>query len=85
MILILDPDAYMHVSMMHIYMTLDPDACMYDAVMNDAYVSKILYPDTCIPDAGFFPDGRTDQRTNGQADSRSWIVYEATKKKKGDY
>ena len=65
----------MHVSMMHIYMTLDPDACMYDAVMNDAYVSKILYPDTCIPDAGFFPDGRTDGPTNGQADSRSWIVF----------
>ena len=64
----------MHVSMMHIYMTLDPDACMYDAVMNDAYVSKILYPDTCIPDAGFFPDGRTDGPTNGQADSRSWIA-----------
>ena len=35
----------MHVSMMHIHMTLDPDACMYDAVMNDAYISKILYPD----------------------------------------
>ena len=60
----------MHVSMMHIYMTLDPDACM-----NDAYVSKILYPDTCIHDAGFFPDGRTDRPTNGQADSRSWIQY----------
>ena len=64
----------MHVSMMHIHMTLDPDACMYDAVMNDAYVSKILYSDTCIHDAGFFPDGRTDGPTNGQADSRSWIA-----------
>ena len=62
--MILDLDAYMHVSMMHICMTLDPDACMYDAVMNDAYISKILYPDTCIHDAGFFPDGRTNERTN---------------------
>jgi hypothetical protein len=45
MILILDPDAYMHVSMMHIYMTLDPDACMYDAYM---YIT--LDPDAYIYD-----------------------------------
>ena len=30
--------------------------------------------DACVHDAGFFPDGRTDERTDGQADSRSWIV-----------
>ena len=28
----------MHACMMHIYMTLDPDACMYDAGMKDAYI-----------------------------------------------
>ena len=32
----------------------------------------ILDPVACIPDAGFFPDGRTNQPTDGQADSRSW-------------
>ena len=47
MILILDPDAYMHVSMMHIYMTLDPNACMYDAHM---YIT--LDPDACMCEAG---------------------------------
>ena len=30
----------------------------------------ILDPDACIHDAGFF---RMDQRTDEQADSRSWI------------
>ena len=96
----------MHICMMRIPMILDPDACVYDAGMNDAYirsltlmhvmrdflvsdqrtdkpilgvgwvlilmhvcmmqtyVSKILYPDTCIHDAGFFPDGRTNERTD---------------------
>ena len=38
MILILDPDVYMYVSMMHIYMTLDPDASMCEAGMNDACI-----------------------------------------------
>ena len=47
MILILDPDVYMYVSMMHIYMTLDPDACMYDAYM---YIT--LDPDACMCEAG---------------------------------
>ena len=28
----------MHVSMMHICMILDPDACVYDAGMNDACI-----------------------------------------------
>ena len=28
----------MHVCMMHIPMVLDPDACVYDAGMNDAYI-----------------------------------------------
>ena len=28
----------MHVSKMQIYMILDPDACVYDADINDAYV-----------------------------------------------
>ena len=63
----------MHICMMHIPMILDPDACMYDAGMNDAFIHD-LSPYACIPDAGFFPDGRTDGRTNGQADSRSRIT-----------
>ena len=37
------------------------------------HISMIFDPDACICDAGFFPDGRTDGRTNEQADSRSWI------------
>ena len=56
----------MHVSTMQIYMILDPDACVYDADMNDAYIHDIplilmhvcvmhicmiLDPDTCIHDA----------------------------------
>ena len=28
----------MHVCMMHIPMILDPDACVYDAGMKDAYI-----------------------------------------------
>ena len=31
----------MHVSTMHIYMSFDPDACVYDADMNDAYIHGI--------------------------------------------
>ena len=33
-----DPDTYMQVSMMHIYIILDPEACVYDAGINDAYI-----------------------------------------------
>ena len=43
--MILDPwpgCIYASIHDAYIYMTLNPDACMYDAVMNDAYVSKIL-------------------------------------------
>ena len=36
-------------------------------------ISMILDPEACISDAGFFRVGRTDERTNEQADSRSWI------------
>ena len=36
----------------------------------------IFDPDACTPDAGFFRVGRTDERTNEQADSRSWIDTE---------
>ena len=28
----------MHVSLVHIYMILDPDVCVYDACMYDAYI-----------------------------------------------
>ena len=37
---------------------------MYDAGMNYAYISMILYPDTCIHDTGFFRVGRTDGPTD---------------------
>ena len=39
--------------MMHISMILDPDACVYDASVNDAqlHISIILDPDACIYDA----------------------------------
>ena len=33
----------------------------------------ILDPDAYISDAGFFPDQPTDERTDEQGDSRSWI------------
>ena len=39
------------------------------------HISMILHPDTCIHDAGFFPD----ERTNEQGDSRSWIESSFTK------
>ena len=38
MIFILYPDAYMHVSMILVHMILDPEVCVYDASMNDAYI-----------------------------------------------
>ena len=37
-------------------------------------ISMILDPEACISDAGFFSVGRTNQRTDGQADSRSWMA-----------
>ena len=48
--------------MMHIYMTLDPDACMYDAYMYitldpDAYIYMTLDPDACMCDAGMNDPG----------------------------
>ena len=62
----------MYVCMMHISMIHDPD---YDGYINDSrpltlvhvslmLISMILDPDACISDAGFFPDGRTDERTS---------------------
>ena len=44
------------------YMTLDPDACMYDAGMNDAYI-MVLDPDAHINDAGLFRYRQTNKRT----------------------
>ena len=43
--MILDLDAYIHVSTMHIYLIFDPDACVYDAI------SLILDPDVYRYDA----------------------------------
>ena len=37
-------------------------------------ISMILDPEACISDAGFFSVGPTNQPTDGQADSRSWIT-----------
>ena len=37
----------------------------------------ILDPDACIYDAVLFGNGRTNQRTNGHGNSRSWIVVDA--------
>ena len=53
----------MPVCMMHIPMILDPDVCVYEAGMYDAYNH----------DAGFFRVGPTDGPMDGQVDSRSWI------------
>ena len=33
----------------------------------------ILDPEACISDAGFFSVGPTDERTDGQGNSRSWM------------
>ena len=41
----------MHVSTMHIYMIFDPDACVYDADMNDAYIHEL---DASVCDAYIF-------------------------------
>ena len=70
----LDPDACMHVSMMHIYiyiyMILDPDACVYVAGMNYAYPWSLTLMHVSMMRGFFVTDGPTD----GQADSRSWIL-----------
>ena len=52
-----------HVTMMHMYDASNHDACMYIACIYDA--------------ANFVMDGRMDQRTDEQGDSRSRI-YKAT-------
>ena len=73
----------MHISAMHIYMILDPDACVYDAHIYDPrsltlmhvcmmHISMILKHacmyGACIYGAANFV---TDERTNEQGDSRS--------------
>ena len=47
-------------------MILDPDVCVYDADINDAYINDpwpTLMSDACVHDAGFF-SGRTNGRTD---------------------
>ena len=56
------PLTLMHVSMVHIPMILGPDACVYDAGMNDAYI-MVLDPDAHINDAGLFRYRRTNKLT----------------------
>ena len=79
----------MLILVMQISLIFDPDACFHDACIHDPWYlilyvwyiymwSSILDPDTCIHDA-YICDAaeilsRTDQRTDGQGDSRSWIV-----------
>ena len=79
----------MHVSMMHISMILDCDACVYDARMYVACVydprslilmhlcmkrvSMIIDPHACVFDACMMRLKFCDGRTDGQGDSRSWI------------
>ena len=36
----------MHISTMHIYMILDPDTCVYDAHMHDAFILLLIH--TCM-------------------------------------
>ena len=50
--------------MMHTFVILDPETCVYDAHMYDAQ----MY-DAHMYDAVLFGDQRTDE----QGDSRSWI------------
>ena len=45
-------------------------------------ISMILDPVVCIYDAGLFRYGRTNERTDEQGDSRSWIAN--VDKKKGE-
>ena len=79
----------MHVCMLHVYTILDPwpwcmyvwctylwslipmNICMMHVSTMQIYM--ILDPDACIHEAGFF-SWQTDQRTNEQADSRSWMM-----------
>ena len=39
------------------------------------HISMIFDPDACICDAGFFRVGPTNERTDEQADSRSWMMH----------
>ena len=89
--MILDPDACMYDACMKDAYIHDPwpwcmyvwciylwslilmHVCMMQVWM--MHVSMIFDPDTCICDAGFFRVGRTDGRTDEQADSRSWIHF----------
>ena len=56
-------------------MILDPDVCVYDADINDAYIN---YPwPWWVMHVSMMRDFfRTDERTDEQADSRSWISYD---------
>ena len=58
----------MHVFMLHMYMIIDPDACVYDAPMYDAYVyhprSLTLMSVSMM---------RYFSVTDEQGNSRSWI------------
>ena len=63
-------DACIHNACIYIPMILDPDACVYDAGMNDAFVYPLSL--TLIHVSimrGFFVN---DKRTDRQGDSRSW-------------
>ena len=66
--MILDPWPWcMYVWWIYLWSLILMHVCMMQVWM--IHISMIFYPDTCIYDAGLFPDQRTDE----QGDSRSWM------------
>ena len=66
----------MHLPIMHLSMTLDPDTCMYDAFFN--FLRSLTLMHTCMVHESMMryflvTDEPTNRRTNGQGDSRSLI------------
>ena len=69
-----------HVSTMQIYMILDPDACVYDADMNDAYICIYMHiyihdpwPWCMYPWCRIF-SWRTDEPTNKSILGVGWKI-----------
>ena len=80
MFLILIHVTMMHIPIMHLSMTLDPDMCMYDAFINVTQSLTLMHVcmmhksmilkyacmyGACICDAIFFGNGRTDKAILG--------------------
>ena len=65
-----------HACMMHVSKVIDPDTCVYHAGMYDEFWSSILGPYAWMYKCMYLWCGWnffTDERTDGQGDSRSWI------------